>query len=38
MAVRDLIVVVTSVGTEDQALDVAHALVRAATRRASTSS
>ena len=28
MAVRDLIVVVTSVGTEEQALDVAHALVR----------
>jgi periplasmic divalent cation tolerance protein len=26
---RDLIVVVTSVGTEEQALDVAHALVRA---------
>lgn len=26
---RDLIVVVTSVGTEDQALDVAHAVVRA---------
>jgi periplasmic divalent cation tolerance protein len=25
---KDLIVVVTSVGTEDQALDVAHALVR----------
>jgi periplasmic divalent cation tolerance protein len=25
---RDLIVVVTSVGTEDQALDIAHALVR----------
>ena len=30
MAKNDLIVVVTSVGTEDQALDVAHALVRAA--------
>ena len=28
MAKNDLIVVVTSVGTEDQALDVAHALVR----------
>lgn len=28
MANRDLIVVVTSVGTEDQALDVAHALIR----------
>jgi periplasmic divalent cation tolerance protein len=28
MAKSDLIVVVTSVGTEDQALDVAHALVR----------
>ena len=28
MAKKDLIVVVTSVGTEDQALDVAHALVR----------
>ncbi len=28
MASRDLIVVVTSVGTEEQALDVAHALVR----------
>ena len=27
--VKDLMVVVTSVGTEDQALDVAHALVRA---------
>ena len=26
--VKDLMVVVTSVGTEDQALDVAHALVR----------
>jgi len=25
---KDLIIVVTSVGTEDQALDVAHALVR----------
>jgi len=29
MAARDLIVVVTSVGTEEQAIDVAHALVRA---------
>jgi len=29
MGARDLIVVVTSVGTEDQAIDVAHALVRA---------
>ena len=28
MAKNDLIVVVTSVGTEEQALDVAHALVR----------
>jgi periplasmic divalent cation tolerance protein len=28
MAAKDLIVVVTSVGTEDQALDVAHALIR----------
>ena len=28
MSAKDLIVVVTSVGTEDQALDVAHALVR----------
>jgi periplasmic divalent cation tolerance protein len=28
MPPRDLIVVVTSVGTEEQALDVAHALVR----------
>ena len=28
VAAQDLIVVVTSVGTEDQALDVAHALVR----------
>ena len=28
MGAKDLIVVVTSVGTEDQALDVAHALVR----------
>jgi periplasmic divalent cation tolerance protein len=28
MAKKDLIVVVTSVGTEEQALDVAHALVR----------
>ena len=28
MAPRDLMVVVTSVGTEEQALDVAHALVR----------
>ena len=28
VASRDLIVVVTSVGTEEQALDVAHALVR----------
>lgn len=28
VASRDLIVVVTSVGTEDQALDVAHALIR----------
>ncbi len=28
MAASDLIVVVTSVGTEEQALDVAHALVR----------
>jgi periplasmic divalent cation tolerance protein len=29
MGSRDLMVVVTSVGTEEQALDVAHALVRA---------
>ena len=29
MGARDLIVVVTSVGTEEQAIDVAHALVRA---------
>jgi periplasmic divalent cation tolerance protein len=29
MAKDDLIVIVTSVGTEEQALDVAHALVRA---------
>ncbi|HYB54139.1 MAG TPA: divalent-cation tolerance protein CutA [Thermoanaerobaculia bacterium] len=28
MRAQDLIVVVTSVGTEDQALDIAHALVR----------
>ena len=28
VAAQDLIVVVTSVGTEDQALDVAHALIR----------
>lgn len=28
MHAKDLIVVVTSVGTEDQALDVAHALIR----------
>jgi len=28
MRAKDLIVVVTSVGTEDQALDVAHALIR----------
>lgn len=28
MRAKDLIVVVTSVGTEDQALDVAHALLR----------
>ncbi|HEY6064503.1 MAG TPA: divalent-cation tolerance protein CutA [Thermoanaerobaculia bacterium] len=28
MGAKDLIVVVTSVGTEDQALDVAHALIR----------
>ena len=28
MSEKDLIVVVTSVGTEDQALDVAHALIR----------
>jgi periplasmic divalent cation tolerance protein len=28
MVTKDLIVVVTSVGTEDQALDVAHALIR----------
>jgi len=28
MKTRELIVVVTSVGTEDQALDVAHALIR----------
>ena len=28
MRPKDLIVVVTSVGTEDQALDVAHALIR----------
>ena len=27
MRAQDLIVVVTSVGTEDQALDIAHALV-----------
>jgi periplasmic divalent cation tolerance protein len=28
MSAKDLIVVVTSVGTEDQALDLAHALIR----------
>ncbi|HTO86759.1 MAG TPA: divalent-cation tolerance protein CutA [Thermoanaerobaculia bacterium] len=28
MRAQDLIVVVTSVGTEDQALDIAHALIR----------
>ncbi|HEX9286390.1 MAG TPA: divalent-cation tolerance protein CutA [Thermoanaerobaculia bacterium] len=28
MRAKDLIIVVTSVGTEDQALDVAHALIR----------
>jgi periplasmic divalent cation tolerance protein len=28
MTAKDLIVVVTSVGTEDQALDLAHALIR----------